>query len=133
MSPRNPRPVDLSAWGPEPPRWIRLLASEVEASNRTEAGLRIGVSRTAVSLCLANNYSSPSTAGIERRVLAALDGRECPAQSKRISAEACREFRDRPAPTHNPMAMRVWRTCQGCSHNPECENGRGQDAKGGES
>lgn len=130
MSPRNPRPVDLSAWGPEPPRWIRLLAAEVEASNRTEAGKRIGVSRTAVSLVLANNYSSPSTAGIERRVLAALDGRDCPAQGKRISAEECREFRERPAPTHNPMAMRIWRTCQGCPHNPACP---AADAEGAES
>lgn len=113
------RPVDLSAWGDEPPRWIRLLAAEVEASNRTEAGKRIGMSRSAVSLALANRYPSPSTGGIEQRVIDALDGRECPAQGKRISAEACHEFRSRPAPTHNPMAMRAWRICQGCPHNPQ--------------
>ncbi len=124
MSPRrNPRPVNLAGWGPEPPRWIRLLAAEVEASNRSEAGERIGVSRTAVSLCLANKYSSPSTSGIERRVLQALDGRDCPAQGCRISAEQCREFRERDCPTHNPMSMRIWRVCQGCPHNPECEQG----------
>lgn len=114
------RAVDISAWGDEPPRWITLLAAEVEASNRQAAGQRIGVSRTAVSLALANKYPSPSTAGIERRVLQALDGRDCPAHGEIISAQQCREYRDRPAPTQNPMSMRVWRVCQRCPHNPDC-------------
>lgn len=111
--------VDLSNWGDEPPYWVELLAKEVESSNRTRAGERIGISRTAVSLLLANRYSSPSTAGMERRILAALDGILCPAQDQNISTEQCREYRDRPAPTHNPMAMRVWRVCQNCPNNPQ--------------
>lgn len=123
---RRTRPVDITAWGDQPPRWIRLLAAEVEASNRTEAGKRIGISRSAVSLALTNTYPSPSTAGIERRVIEALDGRECPAQGQRISAQQCRDYRERPAPTHNPMAMRIWRTCQGCPHNTECHQGGDQ-------
>ena len=72
-----------------------------------------------MSLLLANRYSSPSTARMEKRILAALDGIHCPAQGINISTEQCREFRDRPAPTHNPMAMRVWRVCQNCQHNPD--------------
>ncbi|WP_035597061.1 hypothetical protein [Halomonas salina] len=118
MSARRTRPVDISAWGDEPPRWIRLLAAEVEASNRQLAGKRIGMSRSTVALALANRYPSPSTAGVERRVLAALDGLECPAQGKTISSQQCREYCQRPAPTHNPMAMRDWRTCQACPHHP---------------
>lgn len=114
------RPVDISAWGDEPPRWIRLLAAEVEATSRTLAGQRIGMSRSAVSLALANRYPSPSTAGVERRVLASLDGIHCPAQGETISTQQCREYRERPAPTHNPMAMRIWRTCQSCPNNPNC-------------
>ena len=120
MNARRTRPVDISPWGENPPRWIELLASEVESSNRKLAAERIGVSRTAVSLALSNRYPSPSTSGIERRVIAALDGRECPAQGERISAQQCRKYRERPAPTHNPMAMRIWRACQSCPHNPEC-------------
>ncbi|KMQ75358.1 hypothetical protein [Marinobacter subterrani] len=112
------RTVDISAWGEEPPRWVELLAAEVRASNRTRTAERIGISRTAVSLLLANNYSSPSTDRMERRVLEALDGIHCPAQGKMITTEQCRAYRERPAPTHNPMAMRIWRTCQGCTNNP---------------
>lgn len=113
------RKIDISNWGDQPPHWVQLLANEVESSNRTKAAKRIGISRTAVSLLLANNYSSPSTKRMESRVLAALDGIHCPAQGANISTEQCREYRDRPAPTHNPMAMRVWRVCQNCEHNPK--------------
>ena len=116
---RRTRTVDISNWGEAPPRWILLLADEVRATNRKMAGERIGVSRSAVSLALANRYPSPSTDSIEKKVLLALDGLSCPAQQLTISVEQCRDYRARPAPTHNPMAMRLWRHCQTCPHNPE--------------
>lgn len=116
---RRTRAVDISNWGAEPPRWITLLATEVRATNRKMAGERIGVSRSAVSLALANRYPSPSTDSIEKKVLAALDSLQCPAQQRTISVDQCRDYRDRPAPTHNPPAMRLWRHCQTCSHNPD--------------
>ncbi|MCY1517755.1 Mu DNA-binding domain protein [compost metagenome] len=40
--------------------WVQLLAAEVARSNRTRAGARIGISRSAVSLALVNRYPSPS-------------------------------------------------------------------------
>ncbi|WNL39855.1 hypothetical protein RN346_04670 [Halomonas sp. PAMB 3232] len=116
---RRTRSVDISNWGAQPPRWIALLANEVRASNRKLAAERIGVSRSAVSLALANRYPSPSTDSIEKKVLSALDGLKCPALGDTISVEQCREYRARPAPTHNPMAMRLWRQCQTCPHNPD--------------
>lgn len=112
------KPVDLSAWGDEPPRWVRLLAAEVEASNMTRTGERIGMSRSAVSLALANRYPSPNTAGVEQRVIEALDRMTCPALGAEIDSNQCRRYREREAPTHNPMAMRAWRACQNCPHNP---------------
>ncbi len=114
--------VDLSAWGSEPPLFVRLLAAEVAASDRTRTGSRIGMSRTTVSLILANKYSSPSTAGVERRVMAALGNGfvECIAVGELLAAEQCKTFRERPAPTHNPQAMQHWRACQHCPHNPNC-------------
>ncbi|UXZ55801.1 hypothetical protein LOS15_07220 [Halomonas sp. 7T] len=120
---RRTRAVDISNWGIEPPRWITLLADEVRATNRKMAGERIGVSRSAVSLALANRYPSPSTSSIEKKVLEALDGLQCPAQQRIISVEQCRDYRARPAPTHNPMAMRLWRHCQSCPHNPDRQQG----------
>lgn len=123
---RRTRTVDISNWGDDVPRWIVLLADEVRATNRKVAAERIGVSRSAVSLALANRYPSPSTASIEKKVLEALDGLDCPALAIKISAEQCRDYRARPAPTHNPMAMRMWQHCQRCPHNPDNQDGGDQ-------
>ncbi|WP_160286860.1 helix-turn-helix domain-containing protein [Pseudomonas knackmussii] len=112
--------VDLSAWGKQPPQWVRLLAAEVEQTNRTRAGERIGMSRSAVSLVLSNRYPSPSTAAVERRVVAALGALECPALASTISVVECQSYREKKAPTHNPQAMQHWKACQHCPLNPNC-------------
>lgn len=112
--------VDLSCWGEQPPLFVTLLAREVEQSNRTKAGERIGMSRSAVSLVLANKYPSPTTNNIERRVMDTLGRLECIAVGEVITAEQCQTYRERPAPTHNPPAMQRWRDCQFCAKNPNC-------------
>lgn len=114
--------VNLSAWGPEPPLFVRLLAAEVAASNKTKASQRIGMSRTAVSLILVNRYASPSTAGVERRVMETLGRIDCVALDQVINTDQCQSYREKPAPTHNPQAMQHWRACQNCPINPDCCN-----------
>ncbi|MFJ2712221.1 hypothetical protein ACIOZM_15215 [Pseudomonas sp. NPDC087346] len=113
--------VNLSNWGDEPPLFIRLLATEVRATDRGKAAARIGMSRTAVSLILANKYPSPSTGGVERRVMNVLGRIDCPAVSETVTVEQCQSYRDRPPPTHNPQAMQHWRACQHCPLNPNCK------------
>lgn len=112
--------VDLSAWGEQPPLFVTLLAREVEQSNRTKAGERIGMSRTTVTLILQNRYPSPTTKGVERRVLKVLGRIPCAAIGGVVTVEQCQSYRERPAPTHNPMAMQHWRACQHCPNNPNC-------------
>ncbi|WP_339429480.1 hypothetical protein [Pseudomonas taetrolens] len=112
----------IAAWGPEPPLFVRLLAAEVAASNKTKASQRIGMSRTAVSLVLANRYASPSTAGVERRVMETLGRIQCVALDSEVTIDQCQSYREKPAPTHNPQAMQHWRACQHCSINPDCCN-----------
>ena len=114
--------VSLAAWGPEPPLFVRLLAAEVAVSNKTKASQRIGMSRTAVSLILDNRYSSPSTAGVERRVMETLGRIECVALDEEINSDQCQSYREKPVPTHNPQAMQHWRACQHCPINPDCCN-----------
>lgn len=111
--------ANLAAWGPEPPLFVRLLAAEVAVSNKTKASQRIGMSRTAVSLILANRYASPSTAGVERRVMETLGRIECVALDDVVNTDQCQSYREKPAPTHNPQAMQHWRVCQHCTHNPD--------------
>ncbi|WP_081009843.1 hypothetical protein [Pseudomonas asplenii] len=112
--------VDISSWGSNPPLFIRLLAAEVGETNHTRAAERVGISRTAVSLVLKNKYSSPSTKGVERRVIEALGRIDCVALGEVLTIEKCQNYRERSAPTHNPQAMMHWRACQHCPNNPNC-------------
>ncbi|AVO53657.1 hypothetical protein [Ectopseudomonas mendocina] len=111
--------VDIRAWGTQPPLFITLLAREVEQSNRTLAGKRLGLSRTAVSLVLINRYPAATTA-VEQRVLETLGRIQCTALGNAITAEQCQSHHQRKAPTHNPQAMQLWRACQHCANNPNC-------------
>lgn len=120
--------VDLSAWGDQPPVFVQLLAAEVRQSSRTQAGKRIGMSRTAVSLILVNRYASKSTAGVERRVMDTLGRIECAATETIVTIEQCQSYRERPAPTHNPYAMHGWRACQHCIHHPHRQIQENHDA-----
>lgn len=112
--------VDISKWGNQPPLFVRLLAAEVGETNRTRAAERVGISRTAVSLVLNNKYSSPSTKGVERRVLDALGRIDCIAVGEVLTIEQCQTYREKAPPTHNPQSMQLWRACQHCSNNPNC-------------
>lgn len=103
---------------------MRLLAKEVMATNRAKAAIRINMSRTAVSLVLDNKYPSPTTAGVERRVMEVLGRIECIAIGETLTVEQCQGFYQRTAPTHNPHAMQHWRVCQQCPFNPNCSGGR---------
>ncbi|WP_064116741.1 hypothetical protein [Pseudomonas fluorescens] len=111
--------LELAAWGDAPPLFVRLLAAEVAATNKTKASQRIRMSRTAVSLILANRYPSPSTAGVERRVMEVLGRIECVALDDVVTTDQCQSYRKKPAPTHNPQSMQHWRACQHCPHNPD--------------
>lgn len=97
--------------------WLDLLRAEVQSSSMARAAARLGISRTAVSLCLSDKYGA-KTDRIEQRVWDVLGQVDCPFANEHISATTCRQHRERAAPLNNPMAMRLWRTCQHCPHNP---------------
>lgn len=99
--------------------WLELLRAEAEATTMQKAGERVGITRTAVSLCLAGKYPA-KTDRVAAKVLAVLGQVDCPALAESISPEACRENRERKAPTHNPQAMQLWKACHHCPNNPHC-------------
>lgn len=125
--------INLDAWGDQPPLWVQLLAAEAARSNITKAAERIGMDRASVSTALRNKYPSNSTAGVERRVMEKLGRGEdwlgCPASGSVVTTAQCQEFREKPAPTHNPMAMQGWRACQRCPHHPSCHAKEAPDAR----
>lgn len=101
--------------------WRSILLREVDADPRGKAGVaeRLGVSRAYVSRALSSGTSA--YAAVPRKfVLRVLDLEadiDCPAQGRKSPRATCRKAND-PAPTHNPLAMRVWRECQQCPNKP---------------
>lgn len=109
---------------PVAPPWRDILAREIAADPRGKAGIaaRMGVSRAYVSRALSDGASAyakvPQT--FIRRVLDLESDVDCPATGGRVARAECRKA-VQPAPTHNPLAMRIWRECQTCAIKPHQE------------
>lgn len=101
--------------------WRALLIHEVGCDPRGKAGvaLRLGVSRAYVSRVLTQGacaIEAVSPRFIER-VLDAYHVIECPATLDMQPRSHCHKA-NTPAPMHNPLSLRIWRTCQNCQHKP---------------
>ena len=106
------------------PNWMEMLRAEADRTSIGDAAIRIGYSRTAISLVLAGKYAGKTdkVAKAVSRVLAT--SVDCPYLGDHITSEACREKSLSRAPTHNPQAMGQWRACQRCPN--KCKKGNEQ-------
>lgn len=97
---------------------MRLLQQAVEDFGTIQAvAVALDVSRTAISLTLADKYKgNPSL--IYDRAIARFSGWECLHTCNRITPADCHSHCLGQPPVQNPSAMRHYRTCQGCVHNP---------------
>lgn len=101
--------------------WRAILHREIELHPRGKAGVaeRMGVSRAYVSRATSGGSSGYSDVPGDfiRRVLDLESDVDCPAIGTRAPRAECRKA-NQPAPTHNPLAMRIWRECQRCPLKP---------------
>lgn len=114
------------------PLWVQLLVREVSAikngaiKGKAGVGKELGFGRAYVSRVIATieGRSSGFPNGVPQsfidRVIDRLHVIECPATCQKQPRGDCRKANG-PAPTHNPLAMHVWRACQNCKHKPEKE------------
>lgn len=93
--------------------WLTLLQQAVDAENITQVAARLKVSRTTISLVLADKYPA-SKDRIAARVLDVYGRIRCPFMDREIVQAECRDYRTRAVPTSSPRAMQHWRACQGC-------------------
>lgn len=86
---------------------------------------RLGYSRAYVSRVIATLEGRAS--GFEGGVPAQFVGRvidrlhvvrECPATERPQPRSECKRIGTGPAPTHNPLQMRIWIACQRCAYKP---------------
>lgn len=102
--------------------WFKALEREVNASNKTQVALKMGVDRATVSAVVnglaAYGKGTASTNNFEREFRRAYEQLDCPYSGKQVGGEYCRERALCAAPTHNPLQMQHWQACQQCSHKP---------------
>lgn len=103
------------------PRWRELLdQAKAAGENNRDIADRLDVSRTMVSLALADKYPSRIDA-FARRVIDAYDLFPCPHLGERVTGNACKEYALRAAPTSSARDARHWLACQTCPHKPAQE------------
>lgn len=102
--------------------WRTLLINEVARDPRGKQGVseRLDVSRAYVSRVLSEGKSSIAAVP-QKFILRVLDRfhvvDDCPATHQPQPRAYCHKA-NHAAPTHNPLAMRIWRCCQTCPHKP---------------
>ncbi|PKN07514.1 MAG: LacI family transcriptional regulator [Deltaproteobacteria bacterium HGW-Deltaproteobacteria-8] len=84
--------------------WQALLRQAVDASSRAAVGRELGISRTSVSLLLVDKYPA-ETALMAARIIERYARLDC-------------QFTGQ-VPSSSPLALRQWRACRACPHNPE--------------
>lgn len=110
--------VDLSAWGEQPPEFIRVLANAVDKAGSNQAAAdQIGINRASVSTLLANKYPA-NTAKMEEKILAFNTGKQCPVLGQ-ISGDECQKKREQKFVSSNPQRVALYRACRQCEHNPK--------------
>lgn len=109
--------------------WFALLSDRINQPGtvRAHVAQQLGISRSALSQVLngsgAYGSGAASTARIADRVRHTFGCYPCPhltAESSGekcvITADQCRAFAHRPAPTASPRDMQHWQACRQCSH-----------------
>lgn len=103
------------------PRWMVLLRAEAARTNIAAVAIRIGYSRTTISLVMAGKYPGKPER-IAAAVLAQLEPVltvDCPYLGVAIEPQQCNQHAGQRAPTHNPQKMLHWRACRQCPNRKE--------------
>ncbi len=91
-----------------------MLRRAVEESNITQVAAVLDLSRTTVSLVLANKYNA-STDKIAERVIATYGRVACPHLGREITMPDCRTYREKPVPMSSADELRHWGACYSCT------------------
>jgi len=95
--------------------WLTLLRAKVAASSNQAVADELAVSRTTISLVLADKYPA-KTDKIAAKVTGLYARITCPHTGIEITHATCRTTATAGTPTSSPQAMRQWRACQSCQH-----------------
>jgi len=94
--------------------WLTILSAKVAATSNQAVADELGVSRTTISLVLADKNPA-KTDKIAAKVIDAYGRVTCHHTGIEITHAECRTTSTSATPTSSPQAMRQWRACQSCA------------------
>ena len=100
---------------------LQLLSDAVATHPKGKAGIavRLGYGRALIARTLSPNDPLQISDALAERVIERLHVvAECPATGLPQPRSECRRIGSGHAPTHNPLAMRIWKICRACPHFP---------------
>ena len=104
----------MSLTSNELPDWKQLVLNRKEQlGSLQKVAEELGYARPSLSLALRDKYVG-STDRLIKTVYQVLWKIECPYLKREISSVDCRKYKERDAPTQNPVEMRHWKACQSC-------------------
>lgn len=103
-------------------RALSLMQQEASRTSKAALAIRLGVSRTSISLVIGGKYPARNDA-IFAAALSVLDRHNCPYLGADVEAGYCHETNTGPTPTWDPSALSQRRMCQQCEHKPQGNKG----------
>lgn len=102
--------------------WFNGLKNEIAAASVTTVAARMGIARTTLSVFIhgtgeyGKGIAKPDA--MELRYRRVFEQLVCTHTGELVGVKHCREVALRLAPTHNPLQMVQWQTCQQCRYKP---------------
>lgn len=107
--------------------WFTLLSQRCEGTTQASIAKQLGISPVTINMVLRGTgpYGAghASTQHIAERVIHTFGRYPCPhlteeagGEERVVTAEQCRAYAHRPAPTAGPRDMQHWQACRQCKH-----------------
>jgi hypothetical protein len=103
------------------PDWRALFDTALAGLGPVKLATRLGYSNHTLVSRISGGHIAASTVFQKRVIDRLFVVPECPITLAERPRSECRQLALCAAPTHNPLAMRSWKTCQNCAHKPEKE------------
>lgn len=100
------------------PNWRVLFDEALAALGAVRLAARLGYSNHTLVSRISKGHIEASALFKARVIDRLYVVAECPATLQPQPRSECARIATGPAPTQNPLSMRVWKTCQTCTHNP---------------
>jgi hypothetical protein len=98
------------------PSWLRELRIECAATSVQEQSVRLGYSRTALSLALRGKYGA-GLSKLQQRFESAKSNVDCPHLHRPITLLECRTYHVSPCNVANRDSVNHFKACRVCIHN----------------